>query len=250
MGTLEDAKRRYRFDAWAGSNRLARDLHVHDVFIPPDRLGAVQLLRSRTQPVGRRASTSLWSGARDVGGPALRVDFVEHRDREGAHEALAAALANFESPMVLESDEAIGDIAFTAPGRRAIAFARANVTILLANLSVMPVDVTAIAAALDDWITAAPRRVTAARDLEAPTIALTRNARGSVGRVDVRVPPELETHGPAMLKLFARDGVVSSIQSGLRVRPAGAAEPQVEGYVYERTPSGAGRCVALKAAGS
>jgi hypothetical protein len=246
VGTLDDAKRRYEFATWAGRNRLPLDLHVRDVFIPRDRLGAVQLLRSRAQPVGRRASTSLWSGPDDLGGPALRLDLVEHRDREEAHEVLAAVLANFESPMVLESDKGIGDIAFTAPGGRAIAFSRANLTILLANVSVVPLDITAIAEALDDWITAAPRRASSSVGAAAPTIALPRTAAGAMRRVDVTVPAHLEAHGPAMVKLFVRDGAVTSARSGLRVQAAGATAPRVTGYVYERTPSGAGRCVALR----
>ena len=133
---LNSLKERFQFEDWVGINRLSEGFFLNHFFLDPF-LGdgwSVHRVSSGPTPEGQQLVQSLWRQSDGDPEKLLRVDFLECNCRETAHRQLVGMLGQFESPMIeRQLSSPVGDVSFAHPGDHIVAFARANLVLLIAS---------------------------------------------------------------------------------------------------------------------
>lgn len=194
---------------------------------PPDaEVPPAALSRTAAEAAPARflsASHTLWRST-SVAGAAVRVDLFECASLADAHDLVVWLLGEFESPYA-ERKTQPGDVAFGGRGDTLLLFARANLVYLCRNVSRVLTPVFALAAHLDEFITAWTREpLVDERLFDAHPAAAAAEAAGGDG-ADV----ELDDVSPER-----------RAATGTRWFVADAGEVFVEGrrLIYRPPPSG------------
>ncbi len=205
---IDELKRRHSFASWRSRNKLSESLLVWRFFLSPDTFAGWRLQRS--QPVATPgwppAIHSYWIPERAGSEALLNADIFECSSRESAHEFLMTVLGDFQSPLVEGPVEsAVGDVAFTGPGKSMFLFARANLVVRLRNggREVVPVD--DLSGRLDQELALRPERA----ERVVPEIQNFSPATPEP-KAGARVPLRLEASDPLgrplWFKFFSRTG--------------------------------------------
>lgn len=131
--TLEAFEKHYGFDQWGGPERGAEALFIWRFALGGQELPGYRAVRIETvgQP-DAPAIASLWS-PEQLHGVLVRVDVTEAPSVAAARAELLRVLAEFQSPQIERIENGPGDLAFGPGGYRAVAFARANVVVVMRN---------------------------------------------------------------------------------------------------------------------
>jgi hypothetical protein len=223
---VAQAKKRFDFDAWRGTNTLQRNLFIWRVAVAGYSLPRWTPVRVRpvVVPGVPPHVQSIWR--RDQGGAAtlLRIDLYECDSRLAAHEFLVQLVASFMSPLAQRLTAVrIGDVAFAGPPNPWMAFARANVVSLVRNAGPVPVQVASAAEELDDDLASEPSATAAGPTIRrfAPRTA---PRRGTAVALDVDAPDAPAT--PHWYKIFS-DGEVSVKNRRLVYKASRAARQKI-----------------------
>lgn len=161
-------RRRYAFDAWAGSNRLEENLLVWRFGLSGDELPGWQIHSAREIAVAGafRAVQSVWRALQAGPDTAVRIDVYECNSRLAAHAFLLQLLDEFQLPGLTRSEQsAPGDVTFTFPGDAGIVFSRANLVFWVLNGGRKLVPASEVAHTLDAQIVSKPQQAVPAEIL-------------------------------------------------------------------------------------
>jgi hypothetical protein len=126
----------FGFDEWSEPRRGAKALFIWRLALGGQELPGHHALRIETveQPEGPPTLASLWRPEQNHDDEVLlRVDVNEASSVAAARLTLLRMLADFQSPRIERLDGGPGDVAFGPSGYRAVAFARANVVVVVRN---------------------------------------------------------------------------------------------------------------------
>ena len=169
---LEELKRHYAFDQWAGRSRTAQRLFVldYDLTRHPTGGGTMQSVRKlATVPAGEvlhepvlsadatvvpppppKATRLFWRPEGTGEDVVVDVQIFECVSRAAAHELLLVLLGAFQSPALVRRDDLnLADVCFTTPRDAAILFVRGNLVHLLRNAGRRAVPLLDVAATFD-----------------------------------------------------------------------------------------------------
>jgi hypothetical protein len=255
-------KRRYDFDAWAGTSRTVGDLHIFNFdftggdlhifnfdFAGDELPGYVMQRVKRSSSEEKRPGQPQVQVARQQQGKILQgeppramqqlksfwesgdsplvnmsVDVYECGSRAAAHEWLINVLGGFQLAQLSRCTEIeVGDVAFAVPTFATLLFARANVVALVRNAGLRVVKVTEIAQALDRKLLT-PSDGAGSSTSQAPP----GKARGQPGEIT----PSTDASAPLYYKVFstigtlerADDAVVLRVQDNRRVHDVALVE--------------------------
>jgi hypothetical protein len=128
--------KRFDFDEWSQPRRGAEALFIWHLALGGQELPDHRVLRMETveQPDAPPMLASLWRPKQNDGDEMLlRVDVNEAPSVAAARVTLLGVLAEFQSPQIERLDGGPGDVAFGPSGYRAVAFARANIVVVVRN---------------------------------------------------------------------------------------------------------------------
>lgn len=181
--TLDAFAERHDFDDWSEPQRGARALFIWRFALGGHELAGRRALRIET--VGHPdapAIASLWD-AEGKDGVLVRVDVSEAASVPAARAELLRVLGEFQSPQIARVEGGPGDVAFGPAGYRAVAFARANVVVVVRNAGGEVEPVEAPARELDELLREGPG---AERSPVRPAIRrATAEVTGGEARIDV-----------------------------------------------------------------
>jgi hypothetical protein len=177
----------FRFDEWSEPRPGGEALFIWHLALGGQELSGHRTLRIETveQPDAPPLIASLWSPEQE-GGVLVRVDVSEAPSVPAARAGLLRVLAEFQSPQIERIDGGPGDVAFGPSGYRAVAFARANVVVVVRSAGDEVQSVETPAQELDQLIREGPA---AERSSVRPAI---RRAEAEVAGRQVRLVVDAE----------------------------------------------------------
>jgi hypothetical protein len=134
--SLDAFAKHYGFDEWSQPRPGVEALFIWRFALGGQELPGHRALRIETveQPDAPPTLASLWRPEQDDGSEVLlRIDVNEAPSVAAARVTLLRVLAEFQSPQVERVDGGPGDVAFSPPGDRAVAFVRANIVVVVRN---------------------------------------------------------------------------------------------------------------------
>ena len=143
--TVDAFAKRHGFEQWSEPKRGEAALFIWRFALGGQELPGHDAVRIETElRPDARASASLWSPERKDN-VLVRVDVIEAPSVPAARVELLRVLADFQSPQISRLDGGPGDVAFGPGGYRAVAFARANLVVVVrsAGDEVEPVETPA-----------------------------------------------------------------------------------------------------------
>lgn len=146
----EALRERFGFDDW----KAEQDLQARDLALPRGLASGLEAERVRLIDPGdgTRLLRASWTPS-ERPEALLLLDVRECPTREAAHQVLLELLANMQSLEVQRLfDNAPGDVAFAYDAAVAVAFARGNVAVSIANGGSEIEPVGPIARKIDEWI--------------------------------------------------------------------------------------------------
>jgi hypothetical protein len=151
--------KRFGFDHWSEPRREAEALFIWRLALAGQELPGHRALRIETveQPDAPPTLASLWRPEQKDGDEVLlRVDATEAPSVATARVTLLRVLAEYQSPQIERLDGGPGDVAFGPSRYRAVAFARANVVVVVRNAGTEVESVEAPARELDKLLREGP----------------------------------------------------------------------------------------------
>jgi hypothetical protein len=226
---LDDFRKRYAFDDWR-EPPSGEALFIWRFALGGQELPVHHALRIDTveQPDMPPKIESLWTAEKDDAERALlRVDISEASSVTDARAMLLRVLAQFQSPQI-ERIDGPGEIAFGPSGYRSVAFARANVVVVMLSAGDEVQSVASPARELDRLLREGPD---ANRSSVRPTIRRAEVAQESVpGRRQVRLL--LEAEDPlgrhVWFRFSAKRGEFSAVDDGVVFRPEEEGRQAIE----------------------
>lgn len=157
--SMDFLSQKFLFADWQGLNALRENLLVWNFDLSDIELPGLILSNSVEANDDQRSIHSietLWtkSGAEEES--LISIVFYECGSREIAHRFLLELVGLFSLPVLARVQTNVGDVAFASPSNTAVLFARANMTILLIDVSKEPESVLEVAALIDGIIAAKP----------------------------------------------------------------------------------------------
>ena len=240
-------KERHRFEAWGSPEPGGGAFLVWRHFLggrelPGWRAHRIQRVDAAGAPP---AHHSVWQRADGRGQVLLSFDIYETTSAASAREFLVRILAEFQSPL-LERTSGIGDVAFTVPGEGAIAFARANLVLVLRNAGAETISLGDVARRYDENLRARPERGMPWED--APRIARFEPAAGraAVGQaVPLALDAEPRAGRAVWFKLFAPAGSFAVENDRPVFRPDAPGPVEIVAYAIAADGAAASRTLRI-----
>jgi hypothetical protein len=133
---FDEFRRHYGFDDWRAPRPDRAALFIWRFALGGQELPGHEPVRIDTVELPDLVPTiqSLWRPDKeDAERVLLRVDVSEAPSVTEARELLLRTLAQFQSPLIERVSDGPGDIAFGPSGYRSVAFARANIVVVVRN---------------------------------------------------------------------------------------------------------------------
>jgi hypothetical protein len=216
---LEFLHERYDFPAWRDPPRPSESPFIVNYRIGPNELDGYRTEHVEEHKANEewpRSFRSLWRATRD---DEVLLDVVafEADSRELARDVLVQVLGEFQA--VLQRDDALGEVAFAAPGRGAVVLVVANLVFVVRTADGERKAVAAVAEQLEEHVVSRPQaggsvvptidQVAVGDKLPDGSRRISLEARDPLGR-------------PLWFKIFASGGDVLRERGELAFRPYGA----------------------------
>lgn len=234
---LDHIKQRHQYQAWRNTTTLSEKLFIWPAALPDDGFPgwaplSVQAVTSTPQArggswpssVAPRTIQSMWRDAARGREALLSVDLFQCASRWAAHELLLRLLGEFQSLAVERVGGVIGDVCFSGRGRYVVAFARANLVLLMRNAGKGLTPVEELASQFDRRLITRPGAPAAAAS-EVPSLQLALLPERNNLRVEVVAPHEL-----SMVKFFSASGEIHWLAGRLVYTPIRAGRQELEAY--------------------
>jgi hypothetical protein len=222
--TANDFGKHYGFDQWSEPKPGAEALFIWRFALGGQELPRHHAVRIETE--GQRdapAIASLWSPEQKPG-VLVRVDVSEAPSVAAARAELLRVLADFQSPQIERVEGGPGDVAFGPGGYRAIAFARANLVVVVRNAGDEVEPVETPARELDQLLREGPL---AERSSVRPTIRrAAAEVAGREARLVVDAEDPLGRH--VWFRFSAKSGEFLAQDDGVVFRPEGEGKQAIE----------------------
>jgi hypothetical protein len=249
---LDELKRRYAYEAWQGTNALSENLFIRGLFLIGNELPGWRAHRIQDVPAAEWPPMiqSIWIPTGSATEALCSLVIFECASRAEAHGVLLRALGEFQSPQVQRRPQApIGDVAFAAQGGGAMAFARANVVVLVRDAGRGRAPIAEIAEDFDGDLV---RRPALEGVTVVPEIRRFEAAAREI-RVGGRVPLEVEAADPLgrslWYKFFSSPGEVRREDDRLVYQADSAGPQEIAVYAINGNRGAASRQVQLTADG-
>jgi hypothetical protein len=222
--TVDAFGKHYGFDQWSEPKRGAEALFIWRFALGGQELPGHRAVRIETvgQP-DAPAIASLWSPEQQQG-VLVRVDVSEAPSVAAARAELLRVLADFQSPQIERVDGGPGDVAFGPGGNRALAFARANIVVVVRNAGDEVEPVETPARELDQLLREGPA---AERSSVRPAIRrAAAEVAGREARLVVDAEDPLGRH--VWFRFSAKTGEFLAQGDGVVYRPEGDGKQAIE----------------------
>jgi hypothetical protein len=222
--TVDAFGKHYGFDQWSEPERGAEALFIWRFALGGQELPGHRAVRIETvgQP-DAPAIASLWSPEQQQG-VLVRVDVSEAPSVAAARAELLRVLADFQSPQIERVDGGPGDVAFGPGGNRALAFARANIVVVVRNAGDEVEPVETPAHELDQLLREGPA---AERSSVRPAIRrAAAEVAGREARLVVDAEDPLGRH--VWFRFSAKSGEFLAQGDGVVYRPEGDGKQAIE----------------------